>query len=74
VVLAISKKVNENQSLGGVYRYTDSAVAVMITSNMLVMVEALGIECQSLIKIELGLAWLRLWSLFGVSVCEPVPT
>ena len=74
MVWAISKKVTENQSLGGVYRYTDSAVAVMIASSMLIMVEALGIECQSLIKTELGLAWLRLWSLFGVSVCEPFPT
>ena len=35
--MAISKKVTENQSLGGVYRYTDSAVAVMNASNMLIM-------------------------------------
>ena len=56
--MAISKKVTENQSLGGVYRYTDSAVAVMNASNMLIMVEALGIKCQSRIKIDLRLAWL----------------
>ena len=70
---AISKKVTETQSLGGVYRYTDSAVAVMSASIMLIMVEALEVECQSRIKTELGLAWLRLWSLFGVNVCEPFP-
>jgi hypothetical protein len=56
--------VTDDKSLSGVYRYTDSMVAVMNASNMLIMLVALEIECQSLIKTELGLVWLRLWSVW----------
>ena len=55
--------------MGGVYRYTDSEVAVM---NMLIMLDALEIECKSLLKTKsIKLAWLKLWSLFGESVLGP---
>ena len=58
--------------MGGVYRYTDSEVAVMNATNMLIMLDALEIECKSLLKTKsIKLAWLKLWSLFGESVLEP---
>ena len=70
--MAISKKVTEDQSMGGVYMYTDSKVAVMNATNMLILVDALKIECKSVLKTKsFKLAWLKLWSLFGESVLEP---
>ena len=58
--------------MGGVYRYTDSEVAGMNATNMLIMLDALEIECKSLLKTKsIKLDWLKLWSLFGESVLEP---
>ena len=64
-------KVTDDQSMAGVYKYPDSVVVVMSATNMLIMSEALEIDCKSLIKTKIKLAWLRLWSLFGVSVLGP---
>ena len=58
--------------MGGVYRYTDSEVAVMNATISLIMLDALEIECKSLLKTKsIKLAWLKLWSLFGESVLGP---
>ena len=61
--------MTDDKSLSGVYRYTDSMVAVMNASNMLIMLEALEIVYQSLIKTEPGLARLRLWTLTLYAAC-----
>ena len=66
----ISKQVTEDQSMGGVYRYTDSVVAVLDATNMLIMLEALVSKCKFMLKTNLKLAWWRLWSLLGESVLE----
>ena len=53
----ISKQVTEDQSIGGVYRYTDSVVAVLDATNMLIMLEALVSKCKFMLKTNLKLAW-----------------
>ena len=63
--------MTDDQSMDGVYRITDSVVVMLNATNMLIMSEALEIDCKSLIKTKIKLAWLRLWSLFGVSVLGP---
>ena len=58
--------------MGGVYKYTDSEVAVMNATISLIMLDALEIKCKSLLKTKpIKLAWLKLWSLFGESVLGP---
>ena len=61
--------MTDDESLIGVYRNTDSMVAVMNAPNMLIMLEALEIVYQSLIKTEPGLARLRLWTLTLYAAC-----
>ena len=67
--------MTDDESLIGVYRNTDSMVAVMNAPNMLIMLEALEIVYQSLIKTEPGLARLRLWTLTLYAACgwDPCP-
>ena len=43
--------------MGGVYRYTDSVVAVLDATNMLIMLEALVSKCKFMLKTNLKLAW-----------------
>ena len=68
--------MTDDESLSGVYRNTDSMVAVMNAPNMLIMLEALEIVYQSLIKTEPGLARLRLWTLTLYAACgwDPCPS
>ena len=54
----------------GVYRYTDSVVAVLDATNMLIMLEALVSKCKFMLKTNLKLAWWRLLSLLGESILE----
>ena len=61
--------MTDDESLIGVYRNTDSMVAVMNAPNMLIMLEAFEIVYQSLIKTEPGLARLRLWTLTLYAAC-----
>jgi hypothetical protein len=62
--------VTEDQSMGGVNRYTDCVVAVLDAPNMLIMLEALESKCKFMLKTNLKLAWWRLWSLLGESILE----
>ena len=48
--------MTEDQSMGGVYRYTDSVVAVLDATNMLIMLEALVSKCKFMLKTNLKLA------------------
>lgn len=68
--------MTDDESLIGVYRNTDSMVAVMNAPNMLIMLEAFEIVYQSLIKTEPGLARLRLWTLTLYAACgwDPCPS
>lgn len=68
--------MTDDKSLSGVYRYTDSMVAVMNAPNMLIMLEALEMVYQTLIKTEPGLARLRLWTLTLYAACgwDPCPS
>jgi hypothetical protein len=69
-VQTISKLVTEDQSMGGVYRYTDCVVAVLDAPNVLIMLDALESKCKFMLKTNLKLAWWRLWSLLGESILE----
>ena len=66
----ISKQVTEDQSIGGVYRYTGCVVAVLDVTNVLIMLESLESKCKFMLKTNLKLAWWRLWSLLGESILE----
>lgn len=68
--------MTDDESLIGVYRNTDSMVAVMNAPNMLIMLEALEMVYQTLIKTEPGLARLRLWTLTLYAACgwDPCPS
>ena len=66
----ISKLVTEDQSMGGVYRYTDCVVAVLDAPNVLIMLDALESKCKFMLKTNLKLAWWRLLSLLGESILE----
>ena len=61
----ISKLVTEDQSMGGVYRYTDCVVAVLDAPNVLIMLESLESKCKFMLKTNLKLAWWRILSLLG---------
>ena len=56
--------------MDGVYRFTDSVVVVLNATNMFIMLVAF-IMTKFLLKTNLKLAWLRLWSLLGECVLEP---
>lgn len=66
----ISKQVTEDQSIGGVYRYTGCVVAVLDVTNVLIMLESLESKCKFMLKTNLKLAWWRLLSLLGESILE----
>jgi hypothetical protein len=69
-VQTISKQVTEDQSIGGVYRYTGCVVAVLDVTNVLIMLESLESKCKFMLKTNLKLAWWRLLSLLGESILE----
>jgi hypothetical protein len=69
-VQTISKQVTEDQSIGGVYRYTDCVAAVLDVTNVLIMLESLESKCKFMLKTNLKLAWWRLLSLLGESILE----
>ena len=52
----ISKQVTEDQSIGGVYRYTGCVVAVLDVTNVLIMLESLESKCKFMLKTNLKLA------------------
>ena len=66
----ISKQVTEDQSIGGVYRYTGCVVAVLDVTNVLIMLESLESKYKFMLKTNLKLAWWRLLSLLGESILE----
>ena len=66
----IFKQVTEDQSIGGVYRYTDCVAAVLDVTNVLIMLESLESKCKFMLKTNLKLAWWRLLSLLGESILE----